>query len=109
MTQRTAKVESLIRQTVAGQVRELMEVAAAHVTVTAVDAAPDLRNATVWFGITAGNEDKVFAELLELRATIQRHLAKVMTTKFVPKLTFQLDSGGAYAQRIEQLMKGLSK
>lgn len=108
MSRRTEKVESLVRQTVAQQLAELLPVG--QVTVTGVDAAPDMRNATVWVGILAKDTEQannLFTQIEGFRADIQRALAKVMTTKFVPRLTFKHDTGGEYAEHISTLLKDI--
>jgi ribosome-binding factor A len=73
MSQRVAKVESIIQQVVATMLSELLERDAAAVTVTRVDAAPDLRNATVWIGLL-GNmdaQDRLWEQVEANRQEIQ--------------------------------------
>lgn len=103
MSQRIAKVESLVRQTVAPQMVELMGSEGALVTVTAVDVSPDLRHADIWIGIV-NDDELVFERVLEQRSELQRQLASVMTTKFVPKINLRHDSGGRYADHINRLL-----
>jgi ribosome-binding factor A len=109
MSQRVAKVESLIQQTVATAILELLGPDSARVTVTRVDAAPDLRNATVWVGLlgTEAIQTKLFEALGRHHAEIQAALAARMATKFVPRVYFKRDTGGAYAAEIDRLLKGL--
>jgi len=109
MSQRVAKMESLIQQVVAPAVMELMGPGAARVTVTRVDAAADLRNATVWFGLlgSAAEQDALMEQLLALHGEIQAALAARLTIKFVPRLHFKRDTGGEYAAEIERLLKDL--
>lgn len=110
MSQRTEKVESLVRQIVAQALLEELGPEGARVTVTGVDVSPDLRHAIVWLGILAGNESEqksIFERVLASRHDAQRALAKVMTTKFVPVLEFRPDSGGEYADYMEQIFKKL--
>lgn len=95
----------MIQQTVATRLPQLLGSARTSVTVTGVDASSDLRQATVWFGIAAADPEPVFEEVQQLRPELQRQVAKVMTTKFVPRLALKLDTGGAYAQSIERLLR----
>lgn len=109
MSQRVAKMESLIQQVVATTLVNLLDRDAAAVTVTRVDAAGDMRNATVWIGLLG---DDAVAEKLWLRIEgAQRHLQTALsaklTTKFVPKLHLRRDTGGAYAAEIDRLLRGL--
>jgi ribosome-binding factor A len=103
MSQRVAKVESLIQQVVAGSLPELLEADAARATVTRVDAAPDLRNATVWIGLLGDGE--LWDKVVELTAELQRRVAARTTMKFAPRLHLRQDTGGAYAAEIERLLR----
>jgi ribosome-binding factor A len=107
MSQRVAKVESIIQQVVATMLSELLERDAAAVTVTRVDAAPDLRNATVWIGLL-GNMDqqnRLWEQVEANRQEIQEALGNKMATKFVPRLHFKRDTGGEYAAEIDRLLR----
>ncbi len=109
MNDRVAKVESLILQVVAPKLMELLDGQAAGVTVTRVDAAPDLRNATVWVGLLgdAAAQERLWTAVERQRGEVQRALGERLTTKFVPRLTFRRDTGGEYAARIDQLLRKL--
>jgi ribosome-binding factor A len=107
MSQRVAKAESLIQQVVASSLPALLEADAASVTVTRVDAAPDLRSAVVWMGLLGPPQsaDKVWQRLEHLRGELQAALADAMTIKYVPRLTFKRDTGGQYAAEIDRLLR----
>lgn len=109
MSQRQAKVESFIRHQVATELSEQLPIFKAQVTVTGVDVAPDLRNATVWLSLLAGSAspDEILAQIDELRPGVQRGLASHMATKFVPKLHFKYDKGAEHAGRIDDLLREL--
>ncbi|HUD11269.1 MAG TPA: ribosome-binding factor A [Candidatus Saccharimonadia bacterium] len=109
MSQRIAKVESLIQHVVASRLTEILERDAASVTVTRIDAAPDMRNATVWVGLlgTSAAQDKLWARVERERGDLQAALATNMSTKFVPRLIFKRDTGGAYAAEIDRLLRDL--
>jgi ribosome-binding factor A len=108
-TQRVQKIESLIQQVVATQIPGLIGRDSARVTVTGVDAAPDLRNATVWLGVLGTNRDpdgeKLYAAVVAEKSSLQSSLARTLTTKFVPHLTLKQDTGGAYAEHITRIMQ----
>lgn len=110
MSQRTAKVESLVRQTVARMLVELRPEASAKATVTSVEAARDLKLAVVWISVLEfdqGKRQQTFAEVEELRDRIQSELASIMTSKFTPRLSFKLDNSSQHADTIERLIKKL--
>jgi ribosome-binding factor A len=109
MSQRVAKVESIIQQVVATRLSELLERDAAGVTVTRVDAAPDLRNATVWIGLLGDEtaQNRLWAQVESSRPEIQAALGSKLATKFVPRLHFKRDTGGEYAAEIDRLLRGI--
>ena len=108
-SQRVAKVESVIQQAVASEIRNLMGGDAARITVTRVDAAPDLHSAIVWIGLL-GDDDQMatlWKRLEHARGDLQTALAGQMTTKYAPHIHLRQDTGGAYAAEIDQLLRGL--
>ena len=110
MSQRIAKVESLVQQVVARSLIEVLPGESARLTITGVDVAPDIRSAIVWVGVLADDEaaqQALFDRVVGLGGVLQQHLAKVITTKFVPRLTFRLDTGGSYAEHINRLLGSL--
>lgn len=110
MSQRVAKVESIIQAVAARSIMETLEHDAAQVTVTRVDAAADLRNATVWIGLLgddAANHERLWKRIQYTTYDIQTRLGKTMTTKFVPQVHFKRDTGGAYAEKIEHLLRNI--
>jgi ribosome-binding factor A len=109
MSQRIAKIESLIQHVVAAGLTELLERDAAAITVTRVDVSPDMRNAIIWLGIlgSEAETERLFNRVLGCRPELQAVVAGRLTTKFVPRLSLKLDTGGAYAADIERLLKSL--
>lgn len=109
MSQRVAKTESLIQQVVARKLVELLDRDAAGITVTRVDAAADMRNATVWIGLLGkpADQDRLWTLVERERGGLQEALGSQMSTKFIPRLRFKRDTGGEYAAEIDRLLKGL--
>jgi ribosome-binding factor A len=109
MSQRAAKMESLIQHVIATQLAALLERDAAAVTVTRVDAAADLRNATVWIGLLgdAAEQERIWARIEGTSGALQAALAPKLMTKFVPRLHMRRDTGGEYAAEIDRLLRGL--
>lgn len=109
MSQRVAKVESLVQHVVAAALTNMLEQDAAAVTVTRVDAAPDLRNATVWIGLLgdAAKQEKLWSRIEGGQGQLQGSLGGKFTMKFVPRLHFKRDTGGEYAAEIDRLLRGL--
>jgi ribosome-binding factor A len=106
MGQRIPKVESLVQQVVASEVSKALGRNSGRVTVTRVDVSPDMRHAIIWLGII-GDDKSVFAILAREQHDIQKGVAAVMKSKFIPRIEFYHDSGGAHAQDIDRLLKGI--
>jgi ribosome-binding factor A len=109
MSQRIAKIESLIQHIVAVGLTDQLEGDAAAITVTRVDVSPDMRHAIIWLGIlgSATEHERLLKRVLGRRPEIQAIVAGRLSTKFVPRLDFKLDTGGAYAAEIDRLLKAL--
>lgn len=104
MSQRVRRVESVVLQTVARCLPELMSSGSGRVSVTAVEVTPDLRQATVWVDILGDDSGEIFNQVVGLKPQLQRQVAAAMTTKFVPKLHLRQDKGGEYADHISRLL-----
>jgi ribosome-binding factor A len=107
MSQRTERVESLVQQIVAESLPELLGPEVAKITVTGVDVSPDLRSATVWIGVVAGEAEETMKSVEAQRSQLQKIVSGRLTTKYVPRITLKLDTGGQYAEHITDLLKGL--
>lgn len=109
MSQRTEKVESLVKQTVASAMVHELGPVIARVTITTVTVSPDLKQATVWLGIVESDQKRqaVFEEVQAVRPALQAAVAKIMTTKYIPKLVLKLDTGGDYAEHINRIIREL--
>ncbi len=110
MSQRTAKMASVIQQIIAAELLIRLGPDAALVTVTAVEVAPDLKTATGWIGLIPDDEaarQALFTQVLTHREELQAAVAKSLKAKFTPRLILKLDSSGAYAQHIDTLLRDL--
>jgi len=81
------------------------------VTVTGVRLSPDLRHARVMVSVL-GDEAQQRASLKRLEAARQylRHeLAQEVALRFTPELSFELDLGVEYSQRVDELLRRAGK
>lgn len=77
------------------------------VTVTAVKTSPDLRHASVYVSVL-GDEEARQASLDGLGSAhgfLQRHLARELTLKHTPTLTFAYDESVDRGMRINRLLE----
>jgi ribosome-binding factor A len=109
---RPERVAEAIRKTVAafltGNVRDPR---VGFVTVTAVDVSGDLAHARVRVTVM-GSEDEKGKSLEGLASAarfLRAQLARELTLRVAPDLSFELDRGHEHAQRIDQVLKQLKE
>lgn len=109
-TQRQLRVAEEIRHTLAGifsrhEFRD-PELAAADITVSEVRISPDLKHATAFISRLGRTDVGDLIPLLK-RATpwMRGQLARALTLRVTPDLSFQPDVALDYATRINQLMQ----
>ena len=110
MTQRTERVEDLLRAELATILqRELRDPRIALATVASVRVSRDLGHAQVRISIL-GDDDQRQAgldALIRARGYVRRLLAGRVRLRTVPELEFSLDRGAEHSQRISELLEGL--
>ena len=104
---RMRKVNELLREVIAEEVVRLKDPRIGFVTITGVDTAPDLRNATVFCSVMGSDEEReVTKEALQHAAPhIQHAISGQVRLKYLPRLRFELDAALAQGQRIEELLQ----
>jgi ribosome-binding factor A len=84
--------------------------ASANLTVTGVDASPDLRRAIVFVvplgGSVTGDDgsDEIIKALNHATPYIRRQVASEISLKFLPNFTFRLDHSFEHAGRIGAIL-----
>jgi len=109
MSIRTDRVGEAIREVLAAAVADLTDPRLGLVTITGVDVAPDLKNATVFFS-TFGGEDELSATgdaLNHAAGRLQRAVARGVRMKSTPHLQFEADRGILEGERIDAMLRGL--
>jgi len=82
-------------------------IAGRNVTVTEVQASPDLRNATVYVTTLGGIDvDGAVAALEAIAPKVRKALAPKLSMKFIPELKFRKDGSFDQAERISNLLRG---
>ena len=106
MSQRTERVQKLARQVLGELIQELKDPRIGFVTVTSVRITPDLRQARVFVSVMGGEEDQAasMAALNSAKPFLRRELGRQIRLKYLPELTFDLDTKVAEAQRLEEIL-----
>jgi len=106
---RSARVSDLIREEVADIImNKIKHKNLGFVTVTGAKVSPDLRNAIIYLSVL-NDEEKVrtVRKLNESKKFIKGELAKRLTMKFVPTLTFMIDEAIEYGRKIDTMLDNL--
>jgi ribosome-binding factor A len=108
---RTARLNELIRQIVAEELERVDDEALDLMTVVAVESEADLRAATVYVSALGGPEaDAALVEALGgYRKQLQAAIGRQARFKRTPELTFAADEVTRSANRIEDILRGLSE
>ena len=110
MSQRTDRVEDLLRAELAAIIqREMQDPRVRLTTVAGITVSRDLAHATVRIS-ALGDEDERHASLAALeraKGYIRRLLAQRVHLRTVPELAFELDRGAEHSQRISEILEGL--
>lgn len=107
---RSRRVEDLVQRELALLIqKELSDSHLGLITVSGVNISPDLKNAKIYVtSIGDGVEmDQVIKTLNEISGHFRHELAKVLTLRVVPKLTFEFDSSIERARRLTTLIDSL--
>jgi ribosome-binding factor A len=105
---RSLRVNQVLRQVIADELERLADADERFrmVTVTSVDTAADMRNATVY--LASMGEDQAEA-LEERRPHLQRLIGSQVTMKRTPRLAFKADPAIVAGSRVEELLRGLDR
>ncbi|MGD0313549.1 MAG: 30S ribosome-binding factor RbfA [Acidimicrobiales bacterium] len=101
---RSLRVNQVLRQIVAEELERLADAdeRLRLVTVTAVDTAPDLRQATVY--LSSLSDDSAEA-LAERRTQLQRAVGRQVRMKRTPQLEFMVDPAVVAGGRVEEVLR----
>ena len=109
MSDRMRKVNSLLLPLIAAEVEDLKDPRLGFVTVIAVDTAPNLRNADVYFSVI-GSEEEIASTVDALNAAAPRvtfEVGRQVSLKYTPVLHFKLDRSTEQGVRMSELIRRL--
>lgn len=110
MTQRTDRIDELIRQEIGAIVaRDVADPRIGFVTITDVETAPDLSHAKVWVSFIGSDEERKVAMGALRRAMpfIRHELGQRLRIRRIPELHLQADETLVRGTRVLQLLNEL--
>ena len=101
---RSLRVNQVLRQVLAEELERLADAdeRLRLVTVTSVDTAPDLRQATVFLSSLS---DDAAEALAERRPQLQKAMGRQLTMKRTPQLTFEVDPAVVAGSKVEEALR----
>ena len=108
---RSARVNEVVRETLADELERLSDPRLGFVTLTGVEVTPDLREATVYYSVLGPSEQHE-ATLQALRSAgshLRAVLGQQVRMKYLPRLSFQEDPAVASGERVEEIIRDLHR
>jgi ribosome-binding factor A len=112
MSRRTEQIAEAIREAVAEIVGQgLKDPRIGFVTITRVEAKPDLRQAKVLFSVLgdAAQREKTLEGLRQAAGYIRREVGIRIRLRYTPELTFHYDVGIDATDRVARLLEQTEK
>ncbi len=110
MTQRTDRLDELLRQEIGGILaREVKDPRVGFATVTKVETTADLRHAAVWVSVIGQKGERVqtIAALEHVMHFVRRELGTRLRLRRIPDLHVRLDESGERGTRLLHLIEEL--
>ena len=109
MGQRVVRVNELLKREISHVLHTRYRAETVHVSILAVDVAPNLRGAKVFYATHGDADRRLAAERFFSRhhGSIRQEMGKAVTLKYLPHLEFIYDKGADYGERLNQLLDDL--
>jgi ribosome-binding factor A len=107
VSNRTVRINELIHRELNDILRKHYQHDAVAITVTEVRISTDLRDGKVFVAILANDDDEIIRQMAWLRRTardIREELARRITLKFLPKLSYAIDETTPRSARVLQML-----
>ncbi|MCB2224956.1 MAG: 30S ribosome-binding factor RbfA [Actinobacteria bacterium] len=103
------RVNESLKEVIADEVSRLTDPGLGFVTITAVDTAPDLRSARVYYSVLGDEEQEseTAKALGRAGAHIRSAVGRRVRLKYLPELRFEQDPSIGQGMRIERLLSEL--
>jgi ribosome-binding factor A len=107
MSQRIEKIQKVAREVLGEAIQNLKDPRIGFVTVTTVRVSADLRHARVFVSVFGSDDERraTMAGLVSATPHLRAQLGHEMRIKYLPELTFELDTGPETAQRLEEIIR----
>ena len=108
MSDRMLKVNSTLREVIAEEIERLSDSRLDMVSITAVDTAPNLRQAVVYIDVLERDGYQPALDALTGAARrLQTAIASQVRMKYTPQLEFAMDPGVVGGERIDAILRSI--
>ncbi|MDP8958761.1 MAG: 30S ribosome-binding factor RbfA [Actinomycetota bacterium] len=110
-TPRMRRVNETLREVIAQSVTRLKDPRVGFVTITAVDTAPDLRSAKVYYSVLGSAEEQqaTAAALHSAASHIRGEVGRQVRLKYLPELRFERDEAMERGMRVQELLRQIER
>lgn len=106
MSRRIEKINELLEQELSKLIFSEFAAKVGMVSINLVSVSADLKEAKIYIGLVGKKIMPKDIKYLQSKAYyLQNRLAKMLTMKFIPKLTFCVDQNQEEASKVEALLK----
>lgn len=109
MAKRLDRVNELLRREISAVLQKDFEWKNALVTITDVDVTQDLKEAKVFVSILGGSTPGILDQLSRKRGFIQSKVAKRVTMRSTPVLSFRIDASAVRGVDVVNLLDEVEK
>ncbi len=106
---RINRINPLIQQIISNELLRNSESIINKSTVTHVTTSPDMKRSTIYIANIENNKGQLIEALDKNRLKIQKELAKQLTTKYIPKIQFEIDNTFEHVDNINQIIKKINE
>ena len=106
---RQGRINDEMQKEIAGILRTVKDprVSEAFISITGVEAPPDLKYAKVYYSVLSGDAKEIAKGLKSSAGYIRGQVAKKMNLRMTPELTFAPDTSIAYGAHISKILSGI--
>ena len=106
---RQGRINDEMQKEIAEILREVKDprVSGAFISVTGVEATPDLKYAKVYYSVLTGDKKEIYKGLKSSAGFIRGQLARRMNLRMTPELSFCEDGSIAYGAHISKILSGI--
>lgn len=109
MSQRLDRINELMKREISTIVQRDFEFRNVLVTISDVEITDDIREGKVFVSVLGGSAEPVLEKLNQKRGSIQSQVAKRVTLRCTPVLTFRVDNSAERGVSIVNLLEEVDK